>query len=94
MLEIAFWIGIYPGIAETFRRRIERLPAALCHPDGARDAADAVTFADVGLWQRAGRHSAPHLAHAEMSFRDAWLAKISSTMSKNVCPDPSSSACN
>lgn len=33
---------IHPGIAETFRRRIERLTAALGHPDDALEAADAI----------------------------------------------------
>ncbi|MCG2842283.1 recombinase family protein [Sandaracinobacter sp. RS1-74] len=33
---------IHPGIAETFRRRIERLTAALDHPDDALEAADAI----------------------------------------------------
>lgn len=34
--------AIHPGIAETFRRRIERLTAALDHPDDALEAADAI----------------------------------------------------
>jgi site-specific DNA recombinase len=33
---------IHPGIAETFRRRIERLTEALGHPDDALEAADAL----------------------------------------------------
>jgi len=33
---------IHPGIAETYRRRIERLTAALDHPDDALEAADAI----------------------------------------------------
>lgn len=33
---------IHPGIAETFQRRIERLTAALGHPDDALEAADAI----------------------------------------------------
>ena len=33
---------IHPGIAETYRRRIERLTAALAHPDDAVEAADAI----------------------------------------------------
>ncbi|MGV6875993.1 hypothetical protein ACUSIJ_25325 [Pseudochelatococcus sp. B33] len=33
---------IHPGIAETFRRRIERLTAALDHPDDALQATDAI----------------------------------------------------
>jgi hypothetical protein len=33
---------IHPGIAETFRRRIERLTAALSHPDDALEAAEAI----------------------------------------------------
>ncbi len=33
---------IHPGIAETYRRRIERLTAALNHPDDALEAADAI----------------------------------------------------
>jgi site-specific DNA recombinase len=33
---------IHPGIAETFRRRIERLTAALDHPDDAAEAAEAI----------------------------------------------------
>ncbi|PSJ55961.1 recombinase family protein [Pseudaminobacter soli (ex Li et al. 2025)] len=33
---------IHPGIAETYRRRIERLTAALSHPDDAVEAADAL----------------------------------------------------
>lgn len=33
---------IHPGIAETFRRRIERLIDALDHPDDAAEAAEAI----------------------------------------------------
>jgi hypothetical protein len=33
---------IYPNIAETYRRRIERLTEALSHPDDALEAADAI----------------------------------------------------
>lgn len=33
---------IHPNIAETYRRRIERLTAALSHPDDALEAADAL----------------------------------------------------
>lgn len=33
---------MHPGIAETYRRRIERLTAALDHPDDALEAADAI----------------------------------------------------
>jgi len=33
---------IHPGIAETYRRRIEHLTEALSHPDGAVEAADAI----------------------------------------------------
>jgi len=33
---------IHPGIAETYRRRIERLTEALSHPDDALEAADAI----------------------------------------------------
>ncbi len=33
--------GRHPGIAETYRRRIERLTETLYHPDQAVDAADA-----------------------------------------------------
>ncbi|HEY0233920.1 MAG TPA: recombinase family protein [Afipia sp.] len=33
---------MHPGIAETYRRRIERLTAALAHPDDAAEAAEAV----------------------------------------------------
>ncbi len=33
---------IHPGIAEAFRRRIERLTAALSHPDDALEAAEAI----------------------------------------------------
>jgi len=33
---------IHPGIAETFRRRIERLTDALAHPDDAAEAAQAI----------------------------------------------------
>lgn len=33
---------IHPGIAETYRRRIERLTAALSHPDDALEAAEAI----------------------------------------------------
>lgn len=33
---------IHPGIAETFRRRIDRLTAALDHPDDAAEAAEAI----------------------------------------------------
>ena len=33
---------IHPGIAETYRRRIERLTAALDHPDDAAEAAEAI----------------------------------------------------
>ncbi len=33
---------IHPGIAEAYRRRIERLTAALSHPDDALDAAEAI----------------------------------------------------
>ncbi|MDH6230809.1 site-specific DNA recombinase [Mesorhizobium soli] len=35
-------LDIHPGIAETYRRRIERLTAALSHPDDAVEAADAL----------------------------------------------------
>lgn len=34
--------AIHPGIADTLRRRIERLTAALDHPDDALEAADAI----------------------------------------------------
>ncbi|TWG49802.1 recombinase family protein [Aminobacter sp. J44] len=34
--------AIHPGVAETFRRRIERLTEALDHPDDALEAADAI----------------------------------------------------
>lgn len=34
--------AIHPNIAETYRRRIERLTAALAHPDDALEAADAL----------------------------------------------------
>ena len=33
---------MHPGIAETYRRRIERLTAALAHPDDAAEAAEAI----------------------------------------------------
>jgi site-specific DNA recombinase len=33
---------MHPGIAETYRRRIERLTAALDHPDDAAEAAEAI----------------------------------------------------
>ncbi|TXL70933.1 hypothetical protein FHP25_32420 [Vineibacter terrae] len=33
---------IHPNIAETYRRRIERLTAALDHPDDAIEAADSL----------------------------------------------------
>lgn len=33
---------IHPGIAETFRRRIKRMTAALDHPDDAAQAAAAI----------------------------------------------------
>jgi len=33
---------IHPGIAETYRRRIERLTVALAHPDDALEAAEAI----------------------------------------------------
>ncbi|NNM73701.1 recombinase family protein [Enterovirga aerilata] len=33
---------IHPNVAETYRRRIERLTAALAHPDDAVEAADAI----------------------------------------------------
>ena len=33
---------IHPGIAETYRRRMERLTAALDHPDDAAEAAEAI----------------------------------------------------
>jgi hypothetical protein len=33
---------IHPGIAETYRRRIERLTAALSHPDDALEATEAI----------------------------------------------------
>lgn len=33
---------IHPNIAETYRRRIERLTEALSHPDDAFEAADAI----------------------------------------------------
>lgn len=33
---------IHPGIAETYRRRIERLTDALSHPDDAAEAAEAI----------------------------------------------------
>ena len=33
---------IHPGIAETYRRRIERLTASLDHPDDAAETAEAV----------------------------------------------------
>jgi hypothetical protein len=32
----------HPGIAEAYRRRIERLTAALAHPDDAAEAAEAI----------------------------------------------------
>jgi hypothetical protein len=33
---------MHPGIAETYRRRMERLTAALAHPDDAAEAAEAI----------------------------------------------------
>lgn len=33
---------MHPGIAEIYRRRIERLTAALAHPDDAAEAAEAI----------------------------------------------------
>jgi len=35
-------LDLHPGIAETYRRRIERLTAALDHPDDAVEAADVL----------------------------------------------------
>lgn len=35
-------LDIHPGIAETFRRRIERLTAVLDHPDDAAEATAAI----------------------------------------------------
>ena len=76
---------MHPGIAETYRRRIERLTAALDHPDDAAEAAEAIRE----IIDRSSSHPARHAATSSSPCK-ASLATIStgSTAPENQATNP------
>jgi len=65
---------IHPNIAETYRRRIERLTAALAHPDDAVEAADAIreVIDRIVITPGAARGEVQVMLHGDLDTILAW----------------------